>query len=172
MAFMFRYAYPWWREKEIVSELKRLKGLCLLTPEETALVLKALGYGNETHIYIASGEIYGSQAKGFAQYVSSNCKVYLSNQYFIQKLMFYFSDCKFYFPSCQEKGPFNSILQLKLFIMDQLIDDNNFFFCHEIGGTALVIFTMQVSVQILSDFYCEVASIMPTWLTTSEMCIV
>lgn len=63
MAFMFRYAYPWWREKEIVSELKRLKGLCPLTPEETTLVLKALGYGNETRIYIASGEIYGSERR-------------------------------------------------------------------------------------------------------------
>uniref|UniRef100_A0A2P2JKS2 O-fucosyltransferase family protein n=1 Tax=Rhizophora mucronata TaxID=61149 RepID=A0A2P2JKS2_RHIMU len=58
-----RYAYPWWREKEIVSEEKRLQGLCPLTPEETALVLQALGFDKETQIYIAAGEIYGSERR-------------------------------------------------------------------------------------------------------------
>lgn len=58
-----RYAYPWWREKEIVSEERRLLGLCPLTPEETALVLQALGFENDTQIYIASGEIYGSNRR-------------------------------------------------------------------------------------------------------------
>ncbi|KAG8661726.1 hypothetical protein MANES_01G033200v8 [Manihot esculenta] len=58
-----RYAYPWWREKEIVSEERRLQGLCPLTPEETALVLQALGFDNETQIYIAAGEIYGSERR-------------------------------------------------------------------------------------------------------------
>ncbi|XP_068636530.1 rhamnogalacturonan I rhamnosyltransferase 1 isoform X2 [Aristolochia californica] len=58
-----RYAYPWWREKEIVSKEKRLRGLCPLTPEETALVLQALGYGKDTLIYIASGEIYGRERR-------------------------------------------------------------------------------------------------------------
>nr|CAD1826641.1 unnamed protein product [Ananas comosus var. bracteatus] len=37
-----RYAYPWWKEKVINSDLKRKEGLCPLTPEETALVLRAL----------------------------------------------------------------------------------------------------------------------------------
>ncbi|KAG0471689.1 hypothetical protein HPP92_016235 [Vanilla planifolia] len=55
-----RYAYPWWREKEIDSEAKRLQGLCPLTPEETLLVLQAFGFKNTTQMYIASGEIYGS----------------------------------------------------------------------------------------------------------------
>lgn len=54
-----RYAFPWWREKEIVSEEKRSQGLCPLTPEEAALVLQALGFDKDTQIYIASGEIYG-----------------------------------------------------------------------------------------------------------------
>uniref|UniRef100_A0A1J3J2V9 O-fucosyltransferase family protein n=1 Tax=Noccaea caerulescens TaxID=107243 RepID=A0A1J3J2V9_NOCCA len=54
-----RYAYPWWREKEIVSEERRAQGLCPLTPEETVLVLKALGFHKDTQIYIAAGEIYG-----------------------------------------------------------------------------------------------------------------
>ncbi|KAK6159917.1 hypothetical protein DH2020_003298 [Rehmannia glutinosa] len=58
-----RYAFPWWREKEIVSEEKRAHGLCPLTPEETALILQALGFDKETQIYIASGEIYGSERR-------------------------------------------------------------------------------------------------------------
>ncbi|KAF3587156.1 hypothetical protein F2Q69_00026628 [Brassica cretica] len=56
-----RYTYPWWREKEIVSEERRAQGLCPLTPEEVALVLKALGFDKNTQIYIAAGEIYGSE---------------------------------------------------------------------------------------------------------------
>ncbi|TYI93668.1 hypothetical protein E1A91_D02G151500v1 [Gossypium mustelinum] len=58
-----RYAYPWWREKEIVSEERRQQGLCPLTPEEATLVLQALGFTKETQIYIASGEIYGSERR-------------------------------------------------------------------------------------------------------------
>ncbi|GMH01753.1 hypothetical protein Nepgr_003592 [Nepenthes gracilis] len=58
-----RYAYPRWREKEINSEERRFQGLCPLTPEETTLVLKALGFDNKTQIYIASGEIYGSERR-------------------------------------------------------------------------------------------------------------
>lgn len=58
-----RYAYPWWKEKEIVSEKKRLEGLCPLTPEEIALVLQALGFARSTRIYIASGEIYGGERR-------------------------------------------------------------------------------------------------------------
>ncbi|KAH7515990.1 hypothetical protein FEM48_Zijuj10G0086900 [Ziziphus jujuba var. spinosa] len=58
-----RYAYPWWRDKEIDSELKRSQGLCPLTPEETILVLKALGFDKDTQIYIAAGEIYGGEGR-------------------------------------------------------------------------------------------------------------
>uniref|UniRef100_N1QSZ9 O-fucosyltransferase family protein n=1 Tax=Aegilops tauschii TaxID=37682 RepID=N1QSZ9_AEGTA len=54
-----RYAYPWWKEKEIDSEKKRLEGLCPLTPGETTLVLKALGFPRDTRIYIASGAFMG-----------------------------------------------------------------------------------------------------------------
>lgn len=60
---LFRYAYPWWREKEIVSEERRSQGLCPLTPEEAALVLQALGIDKDTHIYIAAGEIYGGEKR-------------------------------------------------------------------------------------------------------------
>ncbi|XP_010523472.1 PREDICTED: uncharacterized protein At1g04910 [Tarenaya hassleriana] len=58
-----RYAYPWWREKEIVSEERRAQGLCPLTPEEAALALKALGFQKDIQIYIAAGEIYGSERR-------------------------------------------------------------------------------------------------------------
>ncbi|XP_031123409.1 rhamnogalacturonan I rhamnosyltransferase 1-like [Ipomoea triloba] len=58
-----RYAFPRWREKEIVSAEKRSQGLCPLTPEEAALILQALGFGNDTLIYIASGEIYGGERR-------------------------------------------------------------------------------------------------------------
>ncbi|GAV67469.1 O-FucT domain-containing protein [Cephalotus follicularis] len=58
-----RYAYPWWREKDIISEERRSQGLCPLTPEEAALVLQALGFKKDSQIYIASGEIYGSEKR-------------------------------------------------------------------------------------------------------------
>lgn len=58
-----RYAYPWWKEKIINSELKRKDGLCPLTPEETALTLKALGIDPDIQIYIAAGEIYGGERR-------------------------------------------------------------------------------------------------------------
>lgn len=54
-----RYAYPWWKEKVIDSDAKRRDGLCPLTPEETALVLRALDIDQTMQIYIAAGEIYG-----------------------------------------------------------------------------------------------------------------
>lgn len=63
MVKQFRYTYPWWREKEIISESKRLQGLCPLTPEETSLILQALGFERNTRIYIASGEIYGGNRR-------------------------------------------------------------------------------------------------------------
>ncbi|KAF8100850.1 hypothetical protein N665_0214s0011 [Sinapis alba] len=58
-----RYAYPWWKEKEIVSKERRVQGLCPLTPEETVLVLKALGFHKDTQIYIAAGDIYGGERR-------------------------------------------------------------------------------------------------------------
>lgn len=58
-----RYAYPWWRDKEIDSQAKRSQGLCPLTPEEASLVLKALGFQKDALIYIAAGEIYGGDRR-------------------------------------------------------------------------------------------------------------
>lgn len=76
---LFRYAFPWWKEKEIDSKERRSQGLCPLTPEEAALVLQALGIENDTQIYIASGEIYGSERRlaalrsAFPRIVSDRC---------------------------------------------------------------------------------------------------
>lgn len=58
-----RYAYPWWKEKIINSDLKRKEGLCPLTPEETALTLRALDIDQNFQVYIAAGEIYGGQRR-------------------------------------------------------------------------------------------------------------
>ncbi|KAK4747234.1 hypothetical protein SAY87_026271 [Trapa incisa] len=58
-----RYVYPWWKEKMINSDLKRKDGLCPLTPEETALTLRALGIDQDIQIYIAAGEIYGGERR-------------------------------------------------------------------------------------------------------------
>ncbi|XP_071703739.1 rhamnogalacturonan I rhamnosyltransferase 1-like [Rutidosis leptorrhynchoides] len=58
-----RYAYPWWKEKIINSDLKRKDGLCPLTPEETALTLRALDIDRDIQIYIAAGEIYGGERR-------------------------------------------------------------------------------------------------------------
>ncbi|KAI9088380.1 hypothetical protein K1719_029829 [Acacia pycnantha] len=58
-----RYAYPWWKEKIINSDMKRKDGLCPLTPEETALTLRALDIDQNIQIYIAAGEIYGGERR-------------------------------------------------------------------------------------------------------------
>ncbi|CAM8977125.1 unnamed protein product [Rhodiola kirilowii] len=58
-----RYAYPWWKEKIIDSDMKRKDGLCPLTPEETALTLRALDIDPNIQIYIAAGEIYGGSRR-------------------------------------------------------------------------------------------------------------
>ncbi|KAI4389631.1 hypothetical protein MLD38_001837 [Melastoma candidum] len=42
-------------------EKARRQGRCPLTPEEIGLMLRALGYGSDVHIYVASGDIYGGE---------------------------------------------------------------------------------------------------------------
>lgn len=43
--------------------MKRKEGLCPLTPEETALTLRALDIDRNIQIYIAAGEIYGGERR-------------------------------------------------------------------------------------------------------------
>ena len=41
-----------------------------LTPEEVGLMLRALGYGSNVHIYVASGEVYvGGGEETLAKFV-------------------------------------------------------------------------------------------------------
>ncbi|KAK8479349.1 hypothetical protein V6N13_080672 [Hibiscus sabdariffa] len=42
-------------------EKVRNKGKCPLTPEEIGLMLRALGFGSDVHVYVASGEVYGGE---------------------------------------------------------------------------------------------------------------
>ncbi|KAK4762729.1 hypothetical protein SAY86_008497 [Trapa natans] len=58
-----RYAYPWWKEKEIDSEKKRKDGLCPLTPEEVTLALRALDIDRRIQVYIAAGDIYKAEKR-------------------------------------------------------------------------------------------------------------
>ncbi|XP_057518715.1 O-fucosyltransferase 29-like isoform X2 [Amaranthus tricolor] len=41
---------------------ERKRGKCPLTPEEVGVMLRALGFKNDSYIYVASGEIYGGEA--------------------------------------------------------------------------------------------------------------
>ncbi|KAJ6346276.1 hypothetical protein OIU78_008834 [Salix suchowensis] len=41
---------------------ERRQGKCPLTPEEVGLMLRALGFGSDVHLYVASGEVYGGEA--------------------------------------------------------------------------------------------------------------
>lgn len=51
----------WVTLPDLSAEDERIRGKCPLTPHEVGLMLKALGFENDTHIYIASGDIYGGE---------------------------------------------------------------------------------------------------------------
>eukprot|EP00250_Pteridium_aquilinum_P020995 c25006_g2_i1 orf=167-1915(+) len=42
-------------------EKERRNGKCPLTPEEVGVMLKALGFESDSHLYVASGEVYGGE---------------------------------------------------------------------------------------------------------------
>lgn len=45
--------------QDLSPDGERKRGKCPLTPHEVGLMLRALGYTNDTYLYVASGEIYG-----------------------------------------------------------------------------------------------------------------
>ena len=58
-----------WKEKEINGTERRLLGGCPLTPRETSLLLRGLGFPSDTQIYLVAGEAYGN---GSMQYLSDD----------------------------------------------------------------------------------------------------
>lgn len=78
----------------INSDLKRKDGLCPLTPEETALILKALDIDQNIQIYIAAGEIYGGKrrmetlASTFPNLVCGHCPNFITGSRLITSLLY------------------------------------------------------------------------------------
>lgn len=51
-----------WKTLHISSpDKERRHGKCPLTPQEVGLMLRALGFGSDLHLYVASGEVYGGE---------------------------------------------------------------------------------------------------------------
>ncbi|KAM3308666.1 O-fucosyltransferase 29 isoform X1 [Capsicum chacoense] len=46
---------------ELNPDEERTQGRCPLTPHEVGLMLRALGFKNDTYLYVASGEVYGGE---------------------------------------------------------------------------------------------------------------
>ncbi|TYG58350.1 hypothetical protein ES288_D08G215700v1 [Gossypium darwinii] len=51
----------WETLTDVDADEKRRRGRCPLTPHEVGLMLRALGFANDSYIYVASGEIYGGE---------------------------------------------------------------------------------------------------------------
>lgn len=64
-----RHEVAHWKEKEINGAERRLLGGCPLTPRETSLLLRGLGFPSSTRIYLVAGEAYGN---GSMQYLKDD----------------------------------------------------------------------------------------------------
>ncbi|XP_058108588.1 O-fucosyltransferase 35 [Magnolia sinica] len=64
-----RYEVSHWKEKEIDGSERRKLGGCPMTPRETSLLLKGLGFPSSTPIYLVAGEAYGN---GSMQYLTDD----------------------------------------------------------------------------------------------------
>ncbi|XP_060213905.1 O-fucosyltransferase 29-like isoform X3 [Lycium barbarum] len=51
----------WATLPELSPDEERTRGRCPLTPHEVGLMLRALGFKNDTYLYVASGEVYGGE---------------------------------------------------------------------------------------------------------------
>ncbi|XAR70466.1 hypothetical protein NMG60_11027320 [Bertholletia excelsa] len=51
----------WETLPDLSPDEERKRGKCPLTPHEVGLMLQALGFENDTYLYVASGEIYGGE---------------------------------------------------------------------------------------------------------------
>ncbi|XP_027081358.2 O-fucosyltransferase 29-like [Coffea arabica] len=51
----------WETLPELSPDEERTRGKCPLTPHEVGLMLRALGFRNDSYLYVASGEIYGGE---------------------------------------------------------------------------------------------------------------
>ncbi|XWS34233.1 hypothetical protein CRYUN_Cryun21dG0022700 [Craigia yunnanensis] len=58
-----RYFYEGWKHKKIDARSRREHGSCPLTPDETVLILQALGIDRNSTIYIAAGKIYNEEKR-------------------------------------------------------------------------------------------------------------
>ncbi|KAK9149201.1 hypothetical protein Scep_007958 [Stephania cephalantha] len=64
-----RYEVSHWKEKEIDGFERRKLGGCPLTPRETSLLLRGLGFQSDTRIYLVAGDAYGN---GSMQYLTND----------------------------------------------------------------------------------------------------
>ncbi|KAK9149202.1 hypothetical protein Scep_007959 [Stephania cephalantha] len=64
-----RYEVSHWKEKEIDGSERRKLGGCPLTPRETSLLLRGLGFQSDTRIYLVAGDAYGN---GTMQYLTND----------------------------------------------------------------------------------------------------
>lgn len=71
-----RYEVSHWKEKEIDGSERRKLGGCPLTPRETSLLLKGLGFPSNTRIYLVAGEAYGN---GSMQHLEENFPNFFSH---------------------------------------------------------------------------------------------